>query len=467
MSIEANVSGHLRNKLFAFLSIPMLLVSLIFITETYISSKKIAKESFDKSLTILTLAIMGQSENLSGDSLSEYTLELINGSIGDIFYYSVVAPDGGYITGYSNRPEMKKKVQKKETGKPILFNSTYQETPVRVAFFKQNVNNENYGGWIELTVWQYLDKQHELQELLFIRSVSRLSILVILVGIILWFGIQHGLTPLSNLQRSIERRSINDLNPIKSAVPFEVAKLVGSMNDLFSRLRTAIVRREAFLGNASHQLKTPLARIQAQAELAVRENGIDNKLQHINSIIKLTKQSSRLTNQMLSLLRAESDDLLFKEREDIELNQLARQVAEHYALDITRSNRELIFQAYNEEIFISALPIMLTEAISNLVENAIAYSHKNEDITIHINKNEHAEIRIIDRGPGVLPEERESVMRRFYRKPGTKADGCGLGLPIVNEIASSFNGELFFEGPEKRNGEFYFSIGMRFPIITR
>ncbi len=460
---KVNISGNLRNRLLALLIIPMLSVSIFFSIEAYKNTRTIAKNSFDESLVILTLAIMGQAENFSGDSLPENTLDIINTTIGDVFFYHVTAPEGGFISGYSERPSHPDPINAKElsSGKPFLFDSVYKNIPVRVALFRQYSDNPDYTGWVELTIWQYLDKQHDFQRLLFIRAISRLAVLISLVTLILWFGIRYGLKPLSELQTAVNRRSINDLSPIENTVPFEVKSLVESMNDLFLRLKKAIEKREAFLGNASHQLKTPLARIRAQAELALREKDNDKRINDIREVVQLTRHSSRLTNQMLSLLRAESEELLSKQHQTIEINQLTQDVAEHYALDIVRAKRELIFEPHDDPLHVLALPIMLTEAISNLVENSMAYSHENTEITIRIKKNNsYAEIWVIDQGPGITKEKQEQATHRFYRVPGTKATGCGLGLAIVSEIVKSFSGILFFDGPNDNN----FSIGIRLPL---
>lgn len=460
---NVNISGKLRHRLLALLVVPMLIISLLFSLETYWNAQSISKNSFDESLTILTLAIMAQSENTSGDSLPENTLELIQNSIGDVFFYHIVAPQGGFVTGYTNKPEYPDAVlgEPLPTGKPTLFDSVYQGEPVRAALYRQYSDNPIYTGWIELTVWRYLNKQYDFQHLLFTQSVSRLSVLISFISLILWFGIRYGLKPLERLQNSIAKRSINDLSAIKSPVPFEVKALVESMNDLFSRLTGAIEKREAFLGNASHQLKTPLARIRTQAEIALRNKSVVAQKENIQEVIYLTRHTSRLINQMLSLLRAESDKLLLKDHQALDLNALTRDVAKHYALDIIRSKRELIFEAYDGPVNIHALPIMLTEAISNLVENAMAYSHPEKDLTIRVQKNSHwAEVWIIDKGPGIASHIQEEATHRFYRIPGTKATGCGLGLAIVTEIVKSFNGELFFDGPTKD----HFAIGIRLPL---
>lgn len=464
MKPEVNISGHLRNRLFALLVVPMLIISVIFTVETYLNAQTIAKQSFDKSLTILTLAIMGQSEELAGDSLSENTLELINDSMGDVFFYHIVAPEGGFITGYSSAPQTDIATADLASGRPYLFDDTYKGIPVRAAFFRQYIDNSVYQGWMELTVWQYLDKQRELQNTLFIRSISRLSILVALTCIILWFGVRYGLLPLTALEAAITQRSIQDLSPIKRAVPHEVKSIVEAMNDLFSRLASAIKRRDAFLGNASHQLKTPLARIQNQAELAIRANTSDKKIEHIKGVMDLTKQTSRLTNQMLSLLRAESESLLAREHRQLEISELTKNVVEHYAPDIVRNHRELVFEEPEQPLYIKALPILLTEAISNLIENSIAYSYPQSPITISVqSKNSFAEVRVIDSGPGISREYQDEVVQRFYRVPGTKADGCGLGLSIVKEIVTIFSGDVFFEGPDNTS----FCIGIRLPLDSK
>lgn len=455
-----HISGKIRNRLLSLLIIPMTLISLFFSAESYLSAQAIAKKSFDESLTILTLAIMGQSENLIGDALPENTLDLINNSTGDIFFYHINATNASFITGYSNPPMHPDIETSKElsAGKTFLFDSTYQKSPVRVALYRQFSDDPNYTGWIELTVWKYLDKQYEFQNRLFTQFVSRLAMLIVLIIFILWFGIRHGLKPLISMQDAIARRSISDLSPITIPVPFEVKSLVESMNDLFLRLSNAIEKRAAFLGNASHQLKTPLARIRAQSELALREKDPDLQKQEIERVVNLTRHTSRLTNQMLSLLRAESDDLLFKDRRLINLNKLAKSVAEHYALEITRSGREFIFEPSQESIMVSALPIMLTEAISNLIENAMAYSRPHKDIVLKVQTNEQwAELLVVDNGPGIAKKDQKKAMQRFYRIPGTQAPGCGLGLAIVNEIIKSFKGTLFFAGPEDSR----FAVGFR------
>lgn len=456
-----NISGRLRNRLFRLLMIPLIIIAGFVALETFHHSKSLARKSFDKSLIILSLTIIEQSDTFSGDTISENILELITQSMGDVIYYHVKSEDGASVSGYSNAPQPPPELLKQPAGKPYLFNSTYQGEPIRATFMKRYSDDAIYKGWVELIVWQYLTQQHELQSTLFNRTLLQLLGFLVLVGSILWFGINYGLRPLTNLQTAISKRTLDDLNPIVRPVPFEVKELVESMNDLFNRIKNAMSMREAFLANASHQLKTPLTNISGKADLALRAIDPVKKQEHIVDLKSLTSQTSRLTNQMLSLLRADSDELLIRSYKTVDVQQLVRDTCEYYAKSFIKADRELIFDAKESIIIETRLPTMLTECVSNLIENSLAYSNPSSSITIQVlRQGEDVEIRVIDSGPGIPKTLQKKVTQRFYRVPGMKVSGCGLGLAIVVEIMKKINGSLFFEGPEEER----FVVGLRLPI---
>ncbi len=458
----ANISGRLRNRLFYLLMAPLLFISSLFAIETYLYSQTIAKESFDKSLTVLSMVMMEQSANLSGDIVSDKILKSITDSIGDVFYYHVNTPENSLISGYTNGPKPSRNVYKMATEKPQLFNAKYRNRPTRAAFFRRHIDNVAYQGWVELTVWQHFDQQHELQARLFTRSLFRLVGLVFLVGAILWFGINFGLHPLTRLQAAVSRRSINDLHPIKTPIPLEVKQLVESMNDLFLRLKSSIAKREAFLANASHQLKTPLANIRGKAELAFDSEKHSSKQAYIKDLLSMTDQTSRLVNQMLSLLQAQGSDLLTTPYQQIELNQLVKSTCEYYAPYAVKDKRELIFEPCSPITISVRMPLLVTECLSNLIENAINYSHANKSIIISIeHQGDKAIINVTDSGPGIPQELHQEVAQRFYRVPGTKPSGYGLGLAIVKEILKNMNAELYFIGPSEDS----FTVSIHMPIL--
>lgn len=460
--------GSLRNRLLLLLMLPLILISSVFAVESYRNAYTISKSSFDKALSILSLTLIEQNDNIFGDTLSEEILRVVSDAFGDIFYYHAMAPNSSVITGYSNPPKAAE-LPNSSVGKPFLFDSEYHDTPVRAAFVKRYSDNPEFPGWVELTVWQTFDQQNALQRSIFIRSLIRMFSLILLVACICWFGVRYGLQPLDKLQMALAKRSLNDLDPIKRTVPIEVKSLVSSMNDLFLRLKSAIDKREAFLANASHQLKTPLANIQGKAELALRATSKDSRINHIQDLIKISKQSNRLTSQMLSLLRAESGDVLINPMEEFELNTVIKDVCIHYVPSALRQGREIHFKDSKPPILMLGHPLMITECIGNLIENAMAYSMPEKNIEIELlsapaethSDPSYALIKVSDAGPGIPKNLQNKAASRFYRLPFTKKEGCGLGLAIAKEIAKNHNGSIFYEGP----GQHKFTIGLKLPTI--
>ena len=465
----AKLQGSLRNRLLLMLMLPLILISSIFAVESYQNAYNISKSSFDKALSILSLTLIEQNDNIFGNTLSEEILTVVSDAFGDIFYYHAIAPNSSVITGYSNPPKPTQ-LPNSSLGKPYLFDSQYHGNPVRAAFVKRYSDNPDFPGWVELTVWQTFDQQIALQRSIFIRSIARMLSLILLVACTCWFGIRYGLQPLDKLQTAIARRSLSDLEPIKRAVPMEVKSLVSSMNDLFFRLRSAIQKREAFLANASHQLKTPLANMQGKAELALRATDEMSRTAHIKDLISISKQSSRLTSQMLSLLRAESEDILINPAEEFELNSIIRDVCIHYAPAALRQGREIHFKDMDNPITMTGHPLMITECIGNLIENAMAYSVEQENIEVELASlnsktpigQSYALVKVYDAGPGIPKHFQTKATSRFYRLPSTEKEGCGLGLAIVREITKNHDGSIFFEGPSTKQ----FVIGLRLPVLS-
>lgn len=449
---SVNVSGRLRNRLLVLILLPLLLATGFFVYETFQYSQKIAQQTFDKSLSILSVTLMEQADTYNGDALSEEILESITDSLGHVFFYQLRAADSTLFAGYSNAPMPNVEIEKAAAGRPQLFVAEYRGQPVRAAHLRNFWNTPSYSGWVGITVWQFFDAQTKMRDEIFLRSLLRLLLPLALVASMLWFGIGFSLKPLNKLENSINRRSIDDLALIKQSVPFEVKSLVQAMNDLLSRLGSAIKKREAFLGNASHQLKTPLANIRSRAELALQAEDRKSRQAHLDVLLATTDQTSRLATQMLSLLRAESEEWLTHRREKVDLIKLVREVCEYYAPMAVKHHRELVFEhngLTSLETWIPN-PSMLSECLGNLLENGMAYSREKAAITVQIEQqNHHALIRVMDGGPGIPEEHWDPVLKRFYRIPGTVPAGCGIGLSIVHQTLKNLGGNLVFSTPAK------------------
>ncbi|MEE9447641.1 MAG: sensor histidine kinase N-terminal domain-containing protein, partial [Arenicellales bacterium] len=167
----ANVSGRLRNRLLILILLPLLLAVLLFTYETFKYSEKIAQQTFDKSLSILSVTLMEQADAYNGDALSEEILESITNSLGHVFFYQLRTTDAILLAGYSNAPIPSKEIIQMAAGRPQLFIGEYRNKPVRAAHLRNFRSSPSYSGWVEITVWQFFDAQQKMQSSLFARSL--------------------------------------------------------------------------------------------------------------------------------------------------------------------------------------------------------------------------------------------------------------------------------------------------------
>ena len=189
----------------------------------------------------------------------------------------------------------------------------------------------------------------------------------------------------------------------------------------------------SFISDASHQLKTPLASLQAQSEMALRETDPDDVRRALVKVNKSAKRTSRLVQQLLSHARATGVSEAFA---DLNLVQLVRETIEILLPRAIAKNIDLGYEG-DERAPMFGESALIGELILNLADNAIKYSPAGSIITLGVRVEEGA-MRLIleDGGPGIPEEDRQGVFERFVRLQNSSAEGCGLGLAIVREIAS-------------------------------
>jgi two-component system sensor histidine kinase TctE len=206
------------------------------------------------------------------------------------------------------------------------------------------------------------------------------------------------------------------------------------MNDLLNRLSTNVRTQRRFVADAAHQLKTPLAGLRTQAELALRDVPNGETQDSLKQILSGTLRATRLVNQLLLMASAENPEKIGMVRCD--LNQLAQEQTRQWVPQALAANIDLGYSGPDSPVVVLGQPMMLAEALNNLIDNAIRYTPGPGQVTVHVIETPTAiKLAVEDTGPGILPEERERVFDRFYRVLGTRGDGSGLGLAIVREIA--------------------------------
>jgi two-component system sensor histidine kinase TctE len=267
-----------------------------------------------------------------------------------------------------------------------------------------------------------------------------------LAVLLVWLALARGIKPLNQLEERIRLRKPDDLSPLdESAVPQEVAPLVASINDLLTRLKESIATQKRFLADAAHQLKTPLAGLRMQADLAQRaDSSADELKQSLKLIGRASIRATHTVNQLLSLARAESGTThiarspcdLVALVSDVIQDSLPRAMDKH--IDLGYEGAEL----GSSGVRLMGNPTLLKELVRNLVDNAINYTPSSQDspgvITVRLLADKFGKVVVLqveDSGPGIPEAERDLVFQPFYRALGNEADGSGLGLPIVLEIA--------------------------------
>jgi two-component system sensor histidine kinase TctE len=261
-----------------------------------------------------------------------------------------------------------------------------------------------------------------------------------------WLALVQAVKPLHRLEERIRARDPEDLSPLDArSVPIELMPLVASVNDLLLRLTGSIATQKRFLADAAHQLKTPLAGLRMQADLAQRPDASAEDLKlSLRQIGRSSVNATHAVNQLLSLARAESSGVVLQ-HESCDLAQIAVDVMHDCA---PRAMEKFLDMGYegpqpgSPGAVIQGNSTLLTEMVRNLVDNAINYTPSSQDAPgvvtarVLVDPFSHAVVlQVEDSGPGIAPAERELVFQPFYRALGTRTDGSGLGLPIVLEIA--------------------------------
>jgi two-component system, OmpR family, sensor histidine kinase TctE len=265
--------------------------------------------------------------------------------------------------------------------------------------------------------------------------------LLLLAGAVL-AATARGLRPLRRLSRQLGSRSLADLRPLETSdVPREARQVVDAVNRLFERVNSGSAAQQAFLADAAHQLRTPLATLKTEAELAVLQPHppeLAGTLQRINAA---AARAARLGSQLLSLARSDASARSASPIETIDLKHLVSAAANEWVQRALAADIDLGFELQSAEV--SGQTFLLQELLANLLHNALAYAGAGAHVTVRTHTLEGlAILEVEDNGPGIAPEDRERVLQRFQRGAQNPGQGSGLGLAIVSDIAQAHSAQL-------------------------
>jgi len=264
-------------------------------------------------------------------------------------------------------------------------------------------------------------------------------------------GLAKGIAPLNELRDKIRSRRPQDLSPIDPAeAPEEVRPFIHSINDLMERLDASLRAQQRFVADAAHQMRTPLAGLKTQAELALRQRdalGIEHTMRQI---VVGADRAARLVNQLLALAHADSDVPALMAR--LDLDRLTLESARDWVARAMEKRIDLGFEAAQGPCYVEGNDVLLRELLSNLLDNAIRYTGAGGRVTARVIAGDAITLEVEDNGIGIESVDRERVFERFYRVLGTETEGSGLGLAIVRSIAEVHRAQVMLDTNPKGRG---------------
>ncbi|SPV06922.1 periplasmic sensor signal transduction histidine kinase [Burkholderia cenocepacia] len=293
-------------------------------------------------------------------------------------------------------------------------------------------------------VGETIEARQALAREILIGSLLQEGLLVVLALGIVWLGVGRGLRPLNRLSATVAARSEDDTTPLDTgAMPSELAPLVDSINQYIGRTQRMQVARRRFFADAAHQLKTPLAAVQAGVELALRPDEQPRANVHLRRANGAVRQAAKIVQQLLSLSRLDSDSGHAVAHKPVALHRLARSVTLDWSPVARARDIDLGFE-HEADVDVLGQSDLLGEMVGNLIDNAIRYAGDRAVITVRVSRDgADARLDVIDNGPGIPADERDAVFERFHRGSKTQTvEGTGLGLSIVREIARVHQGSV-------------------------
>jgi two-component system OmpR family sensor kinase len=296
------------------------------------------------------------------------------------------------------------------------------------------------------------------------RTLWPLVVLLPLLGLAIWIIVGRGLKPLQRVTRALDTRHPEALEPLPdNPLPEEVVPVVRALNALLARLATALDTQKAFVADAAHELRTPLAAVQIQSQLVARAKDDESRKEALDDLQAGITRATRLAEQLLALARSEPDGK--SETEPVDLHALLDECVGASVLVAQQRGVDLGIEA-SEPATISGDANALRVMFNNLIDNATKYtpSGGRVDVCLQV-EGGHPTVEIADTGPGIPADERERVFDRFYRvgagssRARTDVAGSGLGLAIVRRVAMQHDAKVSLA--ESKNGGLFVSIQFR------
>ncbi len=458
----------LRRRLLLWLFLATAVLGLIALLDTWREALRTAQSVSDRVLVGSALAI---AERVTVDEKGELevdlpysSLEMLTSTAQDKVFYRVDGPIGQFMTGYEDLA-----VNPAPPGGVAFADGTHGAVGIRSATLMREVSTGARSIAFSVTVAESTRARAELARAILLRSAFRLAVLILGVACIVWIAVTLALRPLDRLGATIAERSPDDLRPVTADTPQEVEALMLAINSFMKRLDTALEALRHFTGNASHQLRTPLAVVRTQLALIDRSATPAQTTAATHKAKTALERAERVLAQLLVLARVDAASGAAA-LQRVNLVTVAKDLTAEMVPLALSYRIDLGYEGVTEAVAL-AEPVLLEELLKNLLTNAIAYAGRGAVVTVRVHRiDDAAVIEVEDNGPGLSPEQTE---RAVLRKRGSTAParalsadqetGFGLGLAITTEIAALFDAEIQLQSGAEGRG---LLVRVKFPPLA-
>jgi two-component system, OmpR family, sensor histidine kinase TctE len=445
----------LRRTLLAWLLLPLLVIVPAAVALQYALVLQPARDAFDQALGNTALSVAAFVTEDRGQlrfDMNPQVERTIRTDQQDSIYYVVLGPSGRRLAGdppLAQSPPLSTAAFVLAADELAYFDTTIDGQTVRVA-----ARGVLCGEAVcQVRVGETQVKRQRVFRDSLTGTVAGVLAFALASGLSIVLAARRGLAPLQQLGDQMGQRSLDDLRPLdETRTPRELHGLVAAMNRLLDRVRGGSLAQQAFLADAAHQLRTPLAALKNEAELALAENhppAVQATLARLNVS---AARAARLSSQLLALARSDSAASVALPTEALDWQVIAAEAAQEWVPRALAAGIDLGFDLHSTPL--QGRGFLLRELLANLLHNALAYAGTGAQVTVRCRRSGNtAVLEVEDNGPGIAADERERVFQRFQRgsaahlQPGARhasaaVEGSGLGLSIVRDITSGAGGQV-------------------------
>lgn len=470
----------LRRQLVAWVLLPQLVLWLAGGFATYRLAVRYVNQAADATLSQAARTVAGQVKPVGDRLVIDFPYaaqRVLEADPTDRYFYTVSMPPGQLILGNYTIPAPPPQMTPR-LGEPYFYDGEIAQgdskasanaAPAKVRIAALYLTYGESAGkpqWMLVQVARSMANRENIWKMILVDTLLPLSALILLMTMIVWAGTGAGLAPLLRLRREVEGRSPADLTPLRvEAAPQELRSLVRALNGLLASVRQSVDAQQRFIADAAHQLRTPLAGLKSQTELALDATDDPALAARLKLVHQSATRGAHLINRLLMLARAEPEAAMVQEKAPLALAPFVQNLVAEMVPRALRAGVDLGMAETDDgdaplSLWVDANDMLLAEALSNVLENAIEYAGRGSEITARTERDgEHARIVVSDNGPGIAEADRARVFDRFVRATD-QGLGCGLGLAIVKEIISRHGGSVVLEDAEPHG----LKVVMRLPL---